>query len=521
MQKPFKLGRFWNRGLGPSVRGAAPASPAIDSPPLAWAPSCPDQTDLRPRGLAAAVVPFIAAVFAISQWAVPANAWAGVYPDSVPSAPSVHASQQQAVAHNVGLTPQPAPTLAPLSWAPVYPERIPAQPGVLAAQQQTVAHAIGSRSSLPVVSSAWAPTLPERVRLASSVGAEGQQFSAFAIGSRSSLPPTALSWKPGYPDAIACLTIGAPHQQALAYVPAVSAWAIPALSWAPSFPERAASPPPRLEGGESVVLLVAQAPTAPSLSWKPIAPDFAPGAVRLVAHQQAFFAPQALAQLKPPSLAWSPTYPDRAPGLSLLVSCQQAIAYTPARAQWGVPSQSWSPSYPDRALSGSSLHASAQPPLAYVPARAHWRVLSTSWASTFADAVPARTSNQQPTFVLVIPLALKAPTLSWAPDFPDRAPGPPAHPEQRQSLALVSLTSQPWPYGQEVRLTSARMQGTALVDANARQATAALPLLVASTLASIAFTYASLERVAMRSATASSPRLRASTLVNVRIVGES
>lgn len=242
---------------GPNgVRLRTDAADSGGSPPLSWAPSFPPAVDDRPYF--PALAPAFFAIFALAQWAVPANAWQSVYPDRIPPAPGLQTASQQAVADAIGALPNlPVPLL---SWRATYPEPVEAA-GLRADQQQSLAF---------VARVAVAPAEP------------------------------LLSWAPTYPGPQPAPPLITAAQQSATLMLALAQYSVPALSWAPVFVDQAQGHPGLRSHLQQPFTQDQIPPAPPLLSWAPTFPDALAEAPRILEGQSAFIFVDAIVTIPMP-----------------------------------------------------------------------------------------------------------------------------------------------------------------------------------------------------------------------------
>lgn len=233
-----------------------------------------------------------------------------------------------------------------------------------------------------------------------------------------------VPWWPQYPDQLLPAPDHGRRAGAFAFVPDLPSFAVPELSWGPTYPEFArAAPQPVNEGGASWTRL--EAATVPELSWEPAFPDFARRAPSANEWTGFFALVPDLPSFAVPELSWSPAYPDQ-PGRGprpLDSGSLTLIAYVPAIDRWGLDAIPWTPTYPDFPGRGPlPLDVESLTTFAYAPAIDRWGLDAVPWLPTYPDfARAAPDANRWCGFYAFLPdlPSLDIPVLSWGPAYPD------------------------------------------------------------------------------------------------------
>ena len=374
----------------PRIGGlTTPEATLPDAPALSWNPSFPDRLS-RPVSqpyVAGAVVP------PTDTNAGPLT-WSPDFPDRAPGRARVTLG---------GPAGPPSDTNAgPLTWAPVAPDRVPGRPRVT----------LGGETAPPADRNAgpltWAPSYPDRVL------GRPRTIESGAVAQIGDVTAALLSWQP-------VAAIPAPRRQIIVggeTAPVPVPPAVPSLSWAPSFPDRAPVAPRAVLGEQVAPDVILPNAAAPAMSWEPAFPDAVPRA-RAAPIIGGATKPEAVLPNAPsPLLAWAPSFPDRlvrARATQIVGGPVQPEATLPNAP---APTLPWAPSFPDaiqRPRAAQIAGGMAAPNAAPVP-------LFPAWVADYPDMAP-RARGAQIAGGLVGPDTTlpnpPAPEMSWLPVLHD------------------------------------------------------------------------------------------------------
>jgi hypothetical protein len=326
-------------------------------PPLSWRGLWPDTTR-RAALTAAAMQPALAYADQALAIAVPALSWAPSYPDLTRRA-LLWPSQHPAVTRSEALEQFAIP---PLSWKPSYPDRTWAQRLTTAAMHVSTAYSERDLAVfVPPLS--WAPCYPDITRRAAlSPSAIPPVFRAEAV-EQFSVPP--LSWQGYQPHRGFALRLHSAQMQACsAFAERDLTVVVPALSWAPSYPDmtrRAALPTsaiPTIFRAESLEQF------APKLLWGFIGPDRT--------WRNTLAPSQMPAQTRvdvvviAPTLSWQPNYPATTRRNALHPSLPPTLFKGEAIEQFA-PKLQWNAFYP-----GTTRRAAGLSPAVMATSSTFW-----------------------------------------------------------------------------------------------------------------------------------------------------
>lgn len=268
---------------------AKPEATLPDAPALSWGPSFPDRL-ARAAGSPAPGGPA----------APPTDANAGPLTWS-PNYPDRAAGSSRAAAGGV-VAPPPDTNAGPLTWSPGFPDRAPARPRAI---EGGAAAPIGDVTAALL---SWQPQAQVPVSRTRTATVGGETAPPAQSPSAPIIP--ALAWAPTFPDRVPVASRSVPGGRVAPEATLPNA-AAPAMSWQPAFPDHAPRPRAAQIAGGAAAPVVAI--PNPPLSWAPTFPDRAPRA-RAVSIVGGVAAPDAtLPNLPAPALSWSPAFPDRAP----------------------------------------------------------------------------------------------------------------------------------------------------------------------------------------------------------------
>ena len=253
--------------------------------------------------------------------------------------------------------------------------------------------------------------------------------------SRAALPVPALSWAPTYPDfapspvQLRWEGFVTPVQTALPNFPLANP-----VSFLPTFPDFARTAQPLVQEGWQIPQSTFQQnfevitfDPANGFPWVR-QPDFAPGPAWL--RWAGFVTPvhPSLPSFPVPALSWNPAYPDFARGLRPLVPEGWSTPVHPSLPSFPVPALSWNPSYPDFARARSALQWEGW----QIPASAFIQNFIAAfdpasgfpWIQSVDFARGRPDPNRWQGWITPVHPSLPSfpvPALSWAPQYPDFA----------------------------------------------------------------------------------------------------
>lgn len=357
----------------------------VDAPQTSdrWLRQQPDPVR-RPWAAAMVVMAGVTVVSPIPN--VPPTSGGSVIPHN-----STQITQYQAL---TGPLDVPSTTPLALNWQPQYPDRVTARPRLQTGSQRWY---VSDRADAPSVPSApdqsWNVELPERTFARANTAYRAQAFAFDTVYPAPPISTALVGWRARYPDQHAPMASRAPYVWAQPHF--VVEVDVPVMSWTGVYLD----PPPRLKQTRAHLAQAKTAPlnladittTTPDLSWEGSQPDQVPGPHQSVAALQArAVSPLYLADITvtAPTLSARAIYPDRVPAKQSLGASQRAWTMD---ATWTAPAP------------------------VVAPALA---------APVYPNTVPGKvrpTSHPDlgmPEYVLDV--TVPAPTLSWAPTYPDR-----------------------------------------------------------------------------------------------------
>jgi hypothetical protein len=241
--------------------------------PLSWAPVYPD----RPARaeLHASQQPTVSPRpwhLADETDLVPTLAWAPSYPDR-PSRREQPAQVQPDRAAFPEFIPDVTHAVTPVSWAPVFPERVPPRLGLMAASHPAwFMDKFGAPDEVIVPELSWAPTYPDFAPGREPLVATGSVEWPEVVPDVTD-PAPALSWAPEAPD---WLVLRVPVATGESVLPFTQEVLVTPEQFPVGYPDRVAAQPRATELAQRVAPLYVPDVTEPlpALAWAPSYPDY-------------------------------------------------------------------------------------------------------------------------------------------------------------------------------------------------------------------------------------------------------